>query len=417
MLDCYDTVGRYLLGMETIHVVEIKCELNEITYIPRFDYSHDNPECFLPIYNISPDKLGEDIVIKRSKKFKVYCPHCKKYFWTTIHKHLTLGEGCPTCPIKYQDFDNQKYHVGSKSHAAATINMLLKLHNMHDCNEYDYCMSFHSKTSEKILIYCINHDRWFWQMISDRLRYNGCRLCGIAKRSKKRTLTTTIVKQRLIERWGDSNMVAEVEYVNAKTKIRLICKYHGPYYQLYHASLRGQLCPKCTGNSKLDTKGFIRLSKDAFDNEDMFIYPKTKYVNMQTEVCITCNRCNNEFWQNPEKHLMGRDGCIYCVSTGGFNASKPATFYYLQFDTPYGKLYKLGVTNQSIDARYGNGEAFYPYIIIYQHLYEDGAKALRRETSLKRQFTSETFDGPRIFRRTGNNEVYPRDVLNLNNQY
>jgi len=46
-------------------------------------------------------------------------------------------------------------------------------------------------------------------------------------------------------------------------------------------------------------------------HNNKYDYSKVEYVNSNTKVCIICP-IHGEFWQTPNKHLMGR-GCPYCA--------------------------------------------------------------------------------------------------------
>ena len=63
---------------------------------------------------------------------------------------------------------------------------------------------------------------------------------------------------------------------------------------------------------KLTTKDFIERAIKV--HGDKYDYSKVKYINNRTEVCIICPT-HGEFWQRPDKHLLGH-GCNLCCKTG-----------------------------------------------------------------------------------------------------
>ena len=66
------------------------------------------------------------------------------------------------------------------------------------------------------------------------------------------------------------------------------------------------------GNFRLTTEQFIGKARNTHGDE--YDYSKVEYINNHTKVRIVHNKCGNEFWQTPDKHLQGR-GCPFCSST------------------------------------------------------------------------------------------------------
>lgn len=63
-----------------------------------------------------------------------------------------------------------------------------------------------------------------------------------------------------------------VEYVNAKTKVTIICKAHGAFQQTPDKHVNGRCgCPVCAGNVAYDTKGFVKRAKAV--HGDRYDYP------------------------------------------------------------------------------------------------------------------------------------------------
>lgn len=127
-------------------------------------------------------------------------------------------------------------------------------------------------------------------------------------------------KSRLEEFINKANKVhdnkydySKTEYVNAKTKICIICPKHGEFYQTPNNHLSGQGCPRCK---------FEKLSKLYCSNKDEFIekanklhnnkydYSKVEYKGNKIKVCIICP-IHGEFYQSPNTHLRGI-GCKQC---------------------------------------------------------------------------------------------------------
>lgn len=76
---------------------------------------------------------------------------------------------------------------------------------------------------------------------------------------KKLTLNEFIEKSQKIH--GIRYDYSKVDYVNSKTKVRIICKEHGEFLQNPNSHLNGCGCPYCAGNIKLTTEEFIQKAK------------------------------------------------------------------------------------------------------------------------------------------------------------
>lgn len=111
---------------------------------------------------------------------------------------------------------------------------------------------------------------------------------------------------------------SKVEYVNAQTKVCIIChekdifgNEHGEFWVKPGNFLQGSRCPKCNCNH-WTTESFISAAK--LIHGDKYDYSKVEYVNSQTKVCIICHEKDKkgneigEFWQLPIEHLKGH-GC------------------------------------------------------------------------------------------------------------
>lgn len=129
--------------------------------------------------------------------------------------------------------------------------------------------------------------------------------------SKK--LTQEEFLKRAHEVHGNKYDYSKVEYVDSKTKVCIVCKEHGNFWQVPSSHLLGNGCAKCAQerrgkNSRLTTGEFIRKAKAI--HGDKYDYSKTQYIGGQHKVCIVCPK-HGEFYQLPTNHLGGK-GCNEC---------------------------------------------------------------------------------------------------------
>ena len=101
---------------------------------------------------------------------------------------------------------------------------------------------------------------------------------------------------------------SKVEYINAHTKVCIICPIHGEFWITPNSHLNGSGCPECGRNKKMTTEDFIERAREV--HGDKYDYSKVEYVNTKTKVCIICP-IHGEFYVSPANHLKER-GCPKC---------------------------------------------------------------------------------------------------------
>ena len=94
--------------------------------------------------------------------------------------------------------------------------------------------------------------------------------------SKKLTTEQFIEKATLIH--GDKYNYSKVDYINTRTKVCIICKIHGEFWQTPNMHLCGNSCPKCR-QKFTNTQDFISHAKTIHD--DKYDYSKTIYEKMK----------------------------------------------------------------------------------------------------------------------------------------
>ena len=110
---------------------------------------------------------------------------------------------------------------------------------------------------------------------------------------------------------GDKYDYSSVNYVNAKTKIIIGCKYHGEFEQTPCNHLSGYNCQKCANNGKMTTEQYV--SRATIAHKDKYDYSKVNYVNADTKIIIICKE-HGEFEQIPDFHLNRKCGCPKCAN-------------------------------------------------------------------------------------------------------
>lgn len=123
-------------------------------------------------------------------------------------------------------------------------------------------------------------------------------------------LTKGIFIERAKQIHGDKYDYSEVNYVNANTKVKIICPIHGEFLQTpsRHINMK-QGCPKCSHQSYPNTSEiFIEKAKSIYG--DKYTYDKVNYKNNKTHVIITCPD-HGDFNVRPDNFLHNH-GCPKC---------------------------------------------------------------------------------------------------------
>lgn len=208
---------------------------------------------------------------------------------------------------------------------------------------------------------------------------------------------------------GDKYIYSKVDYKNLQTKICIICKKHGEFWQRSSNHLMGINCRLCFFDS-IRNKEFIKKSIKLHKNK--YKYFKVDYKNTHTKVCIVCP-IHGYFWCTPSNHLQHKSGCLKCWNTrrgkydrsksihpGGLGGltlklfkknpklkNKQAILYFIKFKNEC----KIGITTcDSLRRRFG----YFKFKILKQrktNLY----RAFLKEQSILKRFA--------IYRKISNN--------------
>jgi len=203
--------------------------------------------------------------INASTKVDIICP-CHGIFSQRANNHIS-GIGCKLCA-------NHKLSQDKRSDRQIFVDKSLKIHG----NRYDYSLVEYINNSTKVKIICPVHGV-FYQVPRNHTMGKGCRLCSnTATGDAYRSNTVDFINKSMAihNREFDYSLV---EYINARTKVIIICPKHGPFEVTpdNHISKKSG-CPHCFGSiSKQDTSliTFIKsiYNKDIITNTRSIIRP------------------------------------------------------------------------------------------------------------------------------------------------
>lgn len=111
-----------------------------------------------------------------------------------------------------------------------------------------------------------------------------------------------------------------------KHNVDIICPIHGIFNQRAQNHLRGDRCPDCTGNKKLNNKSFIEKAQKIHGDE--YDYSMINILNNMVPVSIIC-KIHGKFSQKPAKHLAGH-GCQECGIHKGIISRQKTTDEFIE---------------------------------------------------------------------------------------
>lgn len=234
---------------------------------------------------------------------------CSKHgcFKQTPDGHLQ-GRGCPKCGRET-----------CESAIRSTTNEFIEKAIIIYGDRYGYDKSIYVNRNTNVIITCREHGD-FEQTPSTHLRGPcGCPKCAriVVENSRRSNIDKFIEKAIAI--YGGKYTYDKSVYVNATTKIVIVCKEHGDFEQVPDSHLHGHGCPKCGGCYQLTTKDFIDKARIIHGNK--YSYDKSIYINANTKLIITCPK-HGDFKQTPDCHNNSTNGCPKCVSSISYISSR-----------------------------------------------------------------------------------------------
>ena len=301
--------------------------------------------------------------------------------------------------------------MAKKSTTKEFIEKAIKIHG----NRYDYSKVEYVNSYTKVIIICSEHGE-FLQRPNTHLTGSHCDRCARILISSKNPVNQSITTETFIEKseqvHGNKYNYSKTIYTTAQDKVSILCPEHGEFEQVANSHLRGHGCKLCAiqnnpQNKPSTTEEFIKRAAQVHGNK--YDYSNTIYKKAKNKLIIACS-VHGEFSIKAHSHLEGV-GCPSCANYG-FNMAKSAILYYLKVTAESGQeLYKIGVTNRTVQERF-NLTDLLKIEIIKQKLYEIGSDAYNWEQKLLKMYKQYQYKGPDIL-YSGNTELFTEDVISL----
>ncbi len=191
------------------------------------------------------------------------------------------------------------------------------------------------------------------------------------------------------------------KYKNNSEKLEFTCD-RGHEHQISWGKFRqGKGCIYCAGmvvtheqvEAEFNQRGWELLSK---------------YERAHQRLEFVCDRGHQH--QISYHSFKQHTGCGLC-NPGGYNREHPGRLYYIRFDFPdRPPLYKIGVTNRTVKARFSTEKS--PYTVLLDEWHKDGSISYDKEQTLLKRYKKYQYKGPKLL-ESGDTECFTKDVLGL----
>ena len=200
-------------------------------------------------------------------KVCIICPEHGE-FWQKPSNHISLKQGCPMCK-------NTTLKINKLLTTEEFIKRAKEIHG----DKYDYSKVEYVDTSTKVCIICPEHGE-FWQTPNNHInkyRPRNCPCCGNINRQKNNISNKTEFVEKAKKIHNDKYDYSKVEYINAHTKVCIICPEHGEFWQTPNGHLNGNGCSYCKIRSILEQKTINYLNKTDIKYEKEKTFDWLKY--------------------------------------------------------------------------------------------------------------------------------------------
>lgn len=170
--------------------------------------------------------------VSSSAKVIVICPTHGEFDITPSH-HLQ-GVGCRKC------YDDRQRN--------GQDDIIAKFRQAHG-NYYNYDKVVYQRKDIKVIITCPVHGDFKQEPVA-HINGSSCVKCA----NEKLSLTTEEFVRKACTKHGNKYDYSKVNYVNADTKITIICFKHGNFEQRPYNHLKGTGCPECAKVSMIEAK-------------------------------------------------------------------------------------------------------------------------------------------------------------------
>lgn len=134
----------------------------------------------------------------------------------------------------------------------------------------------------------------------------GCSKCKVEKIVKSSLLTTEEWISDATKVHGNKYDYSKVNYINAKTKVCIICPKHGEFWQLPWVHKKGVGCPKCNeSHMEKEMRVFLDEHNIKFEEQKKFDWLGRQSLDFYLPELNTAIECQGEQHFKPTRRMGG----------------------------------------------------------------------------------------------------------------
>jgi hypothetical protein len=230
---------------------------------------------------------------KMNEKVNIICK-VHGMFEQTPSNHITHAQGCQSCAGNY---------------TSTTEEFIRKAKLIHG-DIYNYSKVVYVNNHTPVIIGCEKHG--FFEQTPQNHLCSKCKDCGIESMKESQRTSPEEFLERALNVHGEYEY-PNLHYVNAKTKIEIICSVHGMFEQTPDSHLRGSGCPKCYkkySHPQIQWLTFIsefkKIQIQHAENYGEFSIPETKFkADGFCKETNTIYEFHGDFWHGNPKIYSG----------------------------------------------------------------------------------------------------------------
>jgi hypothetical protein len=213
------------------------------------------------------------------------------------HISQSKGHGCRKCGDEYRG------NLCRKSNEQF-IKESIEIHG----DLYIYDKVDYQTQDDNVTIICKIHGEFLQQPVV-HLRGCGCQLCGSIKNADAKRKSTEEFIIDAVRVHGNQYNYDNVDYINARENIIIVCSEHGEFFQSPNVHLRGGGCSKCSSRFSNISKEWLDMIKINYPNlrtyddiDGEYRIPNTNYyADGYDEKTNTIFEFQGDYWHGNPK--------------------------------------------------------------------------------------------------------------------
>lgn len=348
---------------------------------------------------------------KAKSKINFTCKKCGYIFQRTLGG-FNRTDKCPKCEGKRQKRTHEEF-----------IEEIQEVWG----NKLDLTNVVYKTVDDKVYLRCKKHGIPFQQTAYEVLKGKcGCYKCKSEKITKANSKDDSYFKEKIHPSLKDKINFLRRDG-NKYSWAMYYCYEHNIVFKQYipHTYKGVMGCPKCqekyirpkSGNHNLvDAETFKSKMSSRFPNLD---FSKVFFRTMNEDITVIC-RTHGEFITKGSYIRNATYGCPKCaeIEINKRYYKVPTWLYYVRLENKGKMYYKIGITKGEdiLKDRFA-GSRYTPFniTVLLSTKYNDGFEAYQEEQNYLNKFKQYKIKEEDFFLRSGNTEVFYKDVFNIDN--